>query len=104
MLCDGWGRVTTYCAATDVATSPNRLQTIEIFEYQMKILLSSRHLAPNLLKIDDFGDWRPVFPLKIFLKSRLRQSNQGQQYSYLHLVPFRRRNSMYLLYMAGISN
>ena len=30
MFCDGWGLVTTYCAATDAATSPNRLQKIEI--------------------------------------------------------------------------
>ena len=30
MLCDGWGKVTTYCATTDAATSTNRLQTIEI--------------------------------------------------------------------------
>jgi len=42
--------------------------------------------------------------MKIFLKSRLRQSNQGRQYSHMHLVPFRRRNSMYLLFIAGISS
>ena len=30
MLCDGRGKVTTYCAVTDAATSPNLLQTIEI--------------------------------------------------------------------------
>ncbi len=47
MLCDGWGLVITYCAATDAATSPNRFQTIKRFEYQMKIVLSRRHLAPN---------------------------------------------------------
>ena len=29
-LCDGWGLVTTYGAATDAATVPNQLQTIEI--------------------------------------------------------------------------
>jgi hypothetical protein len=30
MLCDSWGCVTTYYTATDAATSPNCLQTIEI--------------------------------------------------------------------------
>ncbi len=29
-LCDTWGKVTIYCAATDAATSSNQLQTIEI--------------------------------------------------------------------------
>ncbi|MDX2440114.1 MAG: hypothetical protein QNK40_06135 [Desulfobacterales bacterium] len=29
-LCDGWGLVTIYCAATDAATGPNRHQTILI--------------------------------------------------------------------------
>ncbi len=48
----------------------------------MKIVLSRRHSAPNRLKIEDFGYRRPVFPLKIFLKNRLRQGNQGRQYSY----------------------
>ncbi len=27
-LCDGWGIVTKYCAATDAAIGPNQLQTI----------------------------------------------------------------------------
>lgn len=44
-------------------------------EYQRKIVLSKRHLAPNRMKIDGFGYGRSVFPLKIFLKSRLWQGN-----------------------------
>jgi len=64
----------------------------------MKIVLSRRHLAPNMLKIEDFGYRRPVFPLKIFLKVRLRQSNQGSWCNYPHWVTFPRQNSRYLPY------
>jgi hypothetical protein len=39
----------------------------------MNIVLSSRHLAPNRPKIEDIGYRRPVFPLMIFLKNKLRQ-------------------------------
>jgi hypothetical protein len=39
----------------------------------MKIVLSRRHLAPNRLKIEDFGYWKPVFPLKIFIKNREKE-------------------------------
>jgi len=39
----------------------------------MKIVLSRRHLAPNRLKIEDFGYRRTVFPLKIFIKNREKE-------------------------------
>ena len=57
------------------------------FEYQMKIVLSRRHLASNGLEIEDIGYRRPIFPLKIFLKSRLRQGNQGPYCNHPHRVP-----------------
>lgn len=39
------------------------------FEYQMKVVLSSRHLALNRLKTEDFGYVKPVFSrLRFFFK------------------------------------
>ena len=61
MLCDGWGWATKYCAATDTATIPNGFRQSR-FEYQMKIVLTRWHLAPNRLKCWNFGNRKPDCP------------------------------------------
>jgi hypothetical protein len=49
----------------------------------------------NGVKIE-LGLWARPFEFK----NNIFPGNQGRQYSHLHLVPFRRRNCMYLLYLS----